>query len=624
MARQRPSLLAMVIAFGVLAAGAAPAYATRLFTEAPGSPYATTGTDPYTVETGRFNGDDDPDVVVGRFSGPPKVFLGNGDGTFTPAPGTIPGSGSFTTAVGRINGDAIDDIVTADVNNAGGVQVFLGNGAGGFTQAPGSPLGGANPRGVALGDMNGDGKLDIVHTVTNATHVLLGNGSGGFASAPGSPFTGGGNRIALGLLNSDLILDVVYESGGPSTPVLLGNGSGGLAPAVGSPFATGTSYGGWPVAGDLDGDGRPEVVLAHGSSLDKVVSVMRTSPAGALSHVTGSPFRVPTPFQPRLVDLGGDGALDLALPAFDAGTMSVLVGDGAAAFRPMVGAPFATSPAPSHLAAADVNRDGRPDLLYLQSNTQNTLHVLLSRAAMTADRTAADLGTVAVGAAVTQTVLTLTNTAPQAVRPGTASITGPQAGEFAIAGDTCAGTQVPTGGTCTVSVRFAPGAAGSRGAELAVPENGDVFRVALSGSGASAPPPTATGTPVPAGSPSPPDTTGPRITLRGLSSRITRAGFRRKGLRLTVETDEAASVRGVLAARVVRRKKAIVFQAALGDLEIGSRSLPQGSGRRSLVLKPSKRFVTAVRNRRLRLVVRVTATDAAGNARTSSRSVLVR
>ncbi len=247
---------------------------------------------------------------------------------------------------------------------------------------------------------------------------------------------------------------------------------------------------------------------------------------------------------------------------------------------------------------------------------------------MSADRTSANLGAVALGGATTQTVLTLTNTATQPLRLGTARVAGPQAGEFALAGDTCSASEVRVGGACSITARFAPDAIGPRNASLTIPEGGDVTTVALAGVGTAPPPPAA---PAPAPTPSgglalqpTADTTSPLLTLRGLPTRVTRANFRRKGLRMTVETDEPASVTGVLMARVSRRGKSIAFQSTVGNLEIGSRSLQRGTGRRSLVLKSSSRFAKAVRNRRLRLTVRITATDAAGNGRVTSRSVRVR
>ena len=76
-------------------------------------------------------------------------------------------------------------------SEGGNVTVLLGNGPGGFTAAPGSPFSvGSESTSVAVGDFNGDGKLDLAaaNSYDSTVTVLLGNGSGGFTSAPGGPF----------------------------------------------------------------------------------------------------------------------------------------------------------------------------------------------------------------------------------------------------------------------------------------------------------------------------------------------------------------------------------------------------------------------------------------------------
>ena len=79
-----------------------------------------------------------------------------------------------------------------------------------------------------------------------------------------------------------------------------------------------------------------------------------------------------------------------------------------------------------------------------------------------------------------------------------------------------------------------------------------------------------------------------------------------------------------LNAKVKRRGGGLVFPAAVGEATLGAGRLGLGTGTRTLKLKSSKRFAAAVRNRRLRLVVRVTATDAAGNVTLTSKSVRVK
>lgn len=120
-----------------------------------------------------------------------------------------------------------------------------------------------------------------------------------------------------------------------------------------------------------------------------------------------------------------------------------------------------------------------------------------------------------------------------------------------------------------------------------------------------------------------PDTTRPNVTITARSS-ISRRAFARRGLAVGLSADEPASFAVDLNAKVKRRGGRLVFTAAVGEATLGTGRLGLGTGARSLTLKRSKRFAAAVRNRRLRLVVRVTATDAAGNVTLTSKSVRVK
>jgi Ca2+-binding RTX toxin-like protein len=120
-----------------------------------------------------------------------------------------------------------------------------------------------------------------------------------------------------------------------------------------------------------------------------------------------------------------------------------------------------------------------------------------------------------------------------------------------------------------------------------------------------------------------PDTAPPNVTINAPRS-ISRRAFARRGLTVKLSADEAASFAVDLNAKVKRRGSGLVFPAAIGEATLGTRRLTLGTGVRSVRLKPSKRFVRSVRNRRLRLVVRVTAQDGAGNVTTAGRAVRVK
>jgi hypothetical protein len=119
-----------------------------------------------------------------------------------------------------------------------------------------------------------------------------------------------------------------------------------------------------------------------------------------------------------------------------------------------------------------------------------------------------------------------------------------------------------------------------------------------------------------------PDGDPPGVKLVAPRSITTRAF--REGLRVRLSTDEPASFVAGLRAKVKGRRGTLAFAGAVGEVTIGQGRLRRGTGTRSLRLRPSKKFAKAVRGKSLRLVVRVVATDAAGNVATAARNVRVK
>jgi len=273
-------------------------------------PFGVLGGTPFGVAVGDFNGDGHLDIVATTQSnGSAAIMLGDGAWNFSVTSISVAGVGDGPTgvAVGDLNGDGNLDIVTANVF-VGTVSVLLGDGAGHFTQALGSPISiGANgPAAVAIGDVNNDRKMDIVTAdfTTGKVSVLLNNGSARFTQPLGSPFTVGTQpfAVALGDVSGDGNLDIVTaNSGSSNVTVLLGNGTGGFSAASGSPISVGTTPMGIAL-GDMDGDvnGRLDIVVSGSSSND--VRVLLGNGDGTFGNLTTFTFAAGT--QPIGVALG--------------------------------------------------------------------------------------------------------------------------------------------------------------------------------------------------------------------------------------------------------------------------------------------------------------------------------
>jgi hypothetical protein len=194
------------------------------------SPYAHGG-GPYTLAVADVNGDGIPDVIAGIYGNDTlSVLLGNGDGTFQPQLTFPTGVGTYSyglysIAVADVNGDGkLDVISTNDLNS--NVTVELGNGNGTF-QSPIAFATGNEPNGDALGDLNGDGKLDIVTANSDSTvSVLIGNGDGTFQTQTAIHVGGVAISVALGDVNGDGKVDIVSANYNGTVSVLLGNGNG--------------------------------------------------------------------------------------------------------------------------------------------------------------------------------------------------------------------------------------------------------------------------------------------------------------------------------------------------------------------------------------------------------------
>jgi hypothetical protein len=219
-----------------------------------------------------FNGDGKIDLAVTGESGT-TIFLGNGDGTLT--------AGAQYSLFGDCTNNqwpAHSCFVTADFNNDGipdlagalwigdEVSILLGNGDGTFRTGPTIALG-DTPTGLASGDFNHDGNIDLALTsYTGTIQVLPGNGDGTFGTPTVIQLEYGGlGGLAVGDLNGDGNPDIVVAGGGGSSFVSLGvyvfTGNGDLTFNPPVTFVT-DEMPNWVLLADLNGDGRLDIVTA--------------------------------------------------------------------------------------------------------------------------------------------------------------------------------------------------------------------------------------------------------------------------------------------------------------------------------------------------------------------------
>lgn len=208
------------------------------------------------LTTGDLNGDGIKDIIATDPSvGFARAFLGNGNATFR-APITLTVPNANEAAIGDIDKDGKADVVLTSGNS---LYFLKGNGNGTFNASISYAVG-PNPREAKLGDFNGDGALDFLssNTGSNYASVLLGNGDGSFTSA--RTFFAGNNAegAATGDFNGDGKLDFVTTNTGPDyAQVFLGNGDGTFR--TGSVLTTANNPGNVET-GDFDGDGNIDLV----------------------------------------------------------------------------------------------------------------------------------------------------------------------------------------------------------------------------------------------------------------------------------------------------------------------------------------------------------------------------
>ena len=468
-------------------------------------PDITLASSPGDLVTGDWNRDGKADLAVTFVEGPEVLatYFGQGDGSFALG-AAYPGSSNYAVIKsGDINRDGRTDFVITG-NPSYALLVLLGEDGGTFRAGSPVALPGL-PSGFDVGDLNGDGKLDLATAVSgglqgpNEIEILIGDGAGAFAT--GAPIMGSPDYLVSSptLVDLDrdgpLYLAFCEESsfpfgGGQSLRVTKGRGDG----TFDSPTFIETSVltGGLTPL-DANGDGRTDLASTHeGMGVALFLGLGNGDLAPKVDFGVGTRLAGATP-----VDLNGDGRVDLAFPAYQNDQLVVLLNRGT--FTPVDQSPRVSAPTTASARAGGrveftvtaADPDGDPidaltaDLSGLPAGSDAALAVNAENTSGTFAWTTlpADIGTFAVrftatnsqsGSATTRIEIGPPN------RPPTADAGGPYAGSVdAPIHFDGRGSSDPDGDALTVTWEFGDGVTGLGAEPAHTYRTEGVFQVTL-------------------------------------------------------------------------------------------------------------------------------------------------
>jgi hypothetical protein len=343
------------------------------------------------MQIGDFNGDGIADLITGNNCGDNlscqglTVYLGNGDGTFKPGVSSMSQIPATDIAIGDFNGDGKLDVAAAAYVNGGQngtLQIELGNGDGTFSQGQSVPLpSNLISFSITAADFNGDGKLDLALTVPNQVLVYQGNGDGTFSSAGSVNF---GNNDPVKVRAADFNGDHKTDLGvltATGLDVLWGNGNFSFTNVN---LATYPNNAADMSVADVNQDGFPDLLVTYYNCANQTCATW----AAFQSRGTAKGFRQIAQVtenqggfgfsSPLAADVNGDGINDIV----------ILLRETAAYVATYLGNPdgtFQSTPTMFNigtdgvfgLVQGDFNRDGKLDFATIISGNA-TLATLLN------------------------------------------------------------------------------------------------------------------------------------------------------------------------------------------------------------------------------------------------------
>jgi hypothetical protein len=367
-----PKIFRTVAAAALGFSGLSAAFAEPIFTPYTATP---TGSWPEATAIGDVNGDGLNDVVMTTsyyFDAENDyklfVFLQNASGQLqTPIKYLTLGTYSNrpqSVDIGDVNGDGKNDVVVG--NSRASIQVFLQDANGNLASSSVHPT--QNSTVVKIGDLNGDGRLDVAgigHGTSNAS-VLYQNPDG--ALAPPVSFNaphGGFDDLDIGDINTDNRNDLIVMSGQgyayDNLAILTQNLSGSFEPAVFYDLGFDVNTSGLGI-GDVNGDQLNDVIVSYGGNNPASKIGIFHQQSGVLMPAVSLPsYDIPEPVEVK--DVTGDGLSDIVVLHGGWNSMGVYVqtADGSLSPEQLFPIPYASSYNVQGLALGDINNDGLPD-----------------------------------------------------------------------------------------------------------------------------------------------------------------------------------------------------------------------------------------------------------------------
>src|SRR6266480_970216 len=448
---------------------------------------------PYSAVVGDFNGDGHVDIATTSFTqtGGVSVLLGKGDGTFQAHLDSPTGQSPTAIVPGDFNGDGKLDLVIANFTptnitpTSPVLSTLIGNGDGTFQNKISQTLTGIL-RSFAAGDFNGDGKLDLAAVIdgtnntTNAVSIFLGHGDGSFAapvqySAGSTAFS----PVLIGDLNGDGKLDLAVATGN-GIAIFLGNGDGTFQPFSLLPNTSG--YGVLALA-DFNQDGKLDIVQ---TTQPNNIGVALGNGDGTFQQAAG--FQIPSILNTEssvVGDFNGNGKLDLGFASQSSDVVTILFGNGDGTFRGHIeyAVPSVSNNA-NFMLAADFNGDGAVDMALADFGNSGggEVSAFINQPVAAFAPRALKFANQGIDTTSPEQSVTLTNGGAAPLAIGSIATSG----DFAETND--CGSSLGLEKACTVNVTFAPTADGARSGLLSFTDNASVVPQALilSGTGTGA------------------------------------------------------------------------------------------------------------------------------------------